>query len=276
MYNHFNLRRTTRRDVSRPSTNPGMQELVFDSSMNAIDSQTLENDEELQFEVIDLSASPDNISDDDVIFSESSASPVPLELSITFEETERISAQHWSPEVVYKRPSWDEINVILDNCNSYLRSRNCFFGSDAVFLCPGGSSMYYTEAGSNGLVWRCNGIVNGVTGQRCCNGSMKAGSSDSFFFNRSLDNRKVLQVIFLWLYRVRRGEMSEMLRVSPKAIRNTLNDWYELIHEDLTWGDVKIDPNDQADAEDSEEETEEEIEEDSETDDHSSDSDYSD
>lgn len=100
--------------------------------------------------------------------------------------------------------------------------------------------MYFVAAGSNGDVWRCNGRINNQSGQRCCNGTMRAATTDSFFYNRNISNRKILQVLYFWLYRLRKGAISEMLRLNPKTVQKILQDWYEVIHEDLTWGDVKI------------------------------------
>lgn len=100
--------------------------------------------------------------------------------------------------------------------------------------------MYFVVAGSNGDVWRCNGRLNMETGQRCCNGTMKAATTDSFFYNRSIGNKKILQILYFWLYRLRRGEIAEMLRLNPKTVAKILQDWFEVMHEDLSWGDVKI------------------------------------
>ncbi|CEG79693.1 hypothetical protein RMATCC62417_14128 [Rhizopus microsporus] len=90
------------------------------------------------------------------------------------------------------------------------------------------------------MVWRCNGILNLRTGIRCCQGTMVSPRLNSFFTHRSLNPSTVLEILFYWLCRLRRMQIAKTVGVSPKAVTLVLNDWYQLLQEDLKKEDVQI------------------------------------
>jgi hypothetical protein len=112
--------------------------------------------------------------------------------------------------------------------------------SEDVGTCPGGSSMALRPSGRHGMMWRCSGLLNQVTGIRCCQGTMVSPRLNSFFTYRNLNPSTVLEILFYWLRRLRRTQIAETVGVSPKAVRLALNDWYQLLQEDLKEEDVQI------------------------------------
>lgn len=100
--------------------------------------------------------------------------------------------------------------------------------------------MYLVNTSTHGQVWRCNGIVDRTSSERCCNGSMRSLTYDSFFAKRRISNGVTLRILFLWVHRVRRGAICSMLGLQSRTVAGVLNDFLQLVHEDLTWGDVKI------------------------------------
>ncbi|KAG0929029.1 hypothetical protein G6F29_010856 [Rhizopus arrhizus] len=100
--------------------------------------------------------------------------------------------------------------------------------------------MYLEPTGSIPR-WRCNGIiVNQETGEKCCNGRQIAVRNASFFAHRNLPSYDTLSILYFWSLKIRRMTISTMVGCSPKAVRKTLTDWYQVLQEDLQQNDCKI------------------------------------
>ncbi|EIE82405.1 hypothetical protein RO3G_07110 [Rhizopus delemar RA 99-880] len=127
-------------------------------------------------------------------------------------------------------------------CMQFFINNGIYYGSNTVYRCNGdeGSVMYLEQTGSVPR-WRCNGIiVNQETGEKCCNGRQVAVRNASFFSNRSLPAYDALSILYFWSLKVRRMTISTMVGCSPKAVRETLKDWYQVLQEDLQQNDCKI------------------------------------
>ena len=92
MFSQINLRRVVTRR-SRAAQQPSQPlEAVFDSSMNTLDSNTLQaNDYEVSDDLIEVIQVREPSQDSFLI--ESSPSPSPEPVGVTFEDTERISGK---------------------------------------------------------------------------------------------------------------------------------------------------------------------------------------
>jgi hypothetical protein len=123
----------------------------------------------------------------------------------------------------------------------YLFNSGVFYRTaEEVGTCPGGSLLALRPAGNHGMMWRCSGIVNPTTGVRCCQGTMVSPRLNSFFANRNLDPSVTLEILFFWLRRTRRTQIAETVGVSRNTVRLVLNDWYQLLQEDLQERDMQI------------------------------------
>lgn len=74
--------------------------------------------------------------------------------------------------------------------------------------------------------WKCAGILDMETGQRCCNGKTLSIRYGSFFYNRKLPVRETLSILYGWALKMSRTTIAEFTGCSPEAVRTTLNDWY--------------------------------------------------
>lgn len=100
--------------------------------------------------------------------------------------------------------------------------------------------MTLRPIGRHDMICCCNGILNQVTGIRYCQGTMVSPRLNSFFTHCSLNPSTVLEIVFSWLCRVRRTQVAEPVGVSRKTIRLVLNDWFQMLQEDLKEEDTQI------------------------------------
>ncbi|KAG1147461.1 hypothetical protein G6F37_008807 [Rhizopus arrhizus] len=127
-------------------------------------------------------------------------------------------------------------------CMQFFINNGIYYGSNTVYRCNGveGSIMFLKQTGSIPR-WRCNGIiVNQETGEKCCNGRQIAVRNASFFSHRNLPTYDTLSILYFWSLKIRRMTISTMVGCSPKAVRKTLTDWYQVLQEDLQQNDCKI------------------------------------
>ncbi|KAG1136296.1 hypothetical protein G6F38_012161 [Rhizopus arrhizus] len=127
-------------------------------------------------------------------------------------------------------------------CMQFFINNGIYYGSNTVYRCNGaeGSIMYLERTGSIPR-WRCNGvIINQETGEKCCNGRQIAVRNASFFAHRNLPSYDTLSILYFWSLKIRRMTISTMVGCSPKAVRKTLTDWYQVLQEDLQQNDCKI------------------------------------
>lgn len=120
-----------------------------------------------------------------------------------------------------------------------MTANGIYYDDAEEVLCPGGSVMYFDNGGSRRR-WRCNGLVNRATGNRCCLGSTRAVSIDSFFFNRRLPKVQCLGILYFWLNKVRKMTIASMVGTTPKTVQRFLQQWYQVLQEDLKREDMKI------------------------------------
>lgn len=89
--------------------------------------------------------------------------------------------------------------------------------------------------------WRCNGkIINLVTKEKCCLGTSLSVRTDSFFANRRLQEQDVMLILWNWCHRVRKTTIAEMVGCSVKSVSAVLNDWYQMLQEDISLNDCRI------------------------------------
>ncbi|KAI9349333.1 hypothetical protein BD770DRAFT_413207 [Pilaira anomala] len=107
--------------------------------------------------------------------------------------------------------------------NEYLMSNGVFYNSLRVFLCNGdsGSQMYLDDSNLDRICWRCNGIVDPVTGNRCC-------------------NEDVMLVLYIWAVQISRSEIVMLTKLNPRIVTKIISDWFQMIQEDLKDEDCKI------------------------------------
>lgn len=130
------------------------------------------------------------------------------------------------------------LTVVDISYRRYLRSNGAFYGQGAL-ICPGGTPLQWRSAGRRGFAWRCNGvIVNPNTGERCCTGAMRNRILDTVFYKR-IGADLVLQILYLWLRKVRRTEIAGMAETSSRTVVKVFTAWYKIMQEDVCGDNVQ-------------------------------------
>jgi IS1 family transposase len=94
--------------------------------------------------------------------------------------------------------------------------------------------MYLDENNPERLRWRCNGIVDALTGIQCCRGRSRTYRVDSFFAGRGTKPENVMLVLYFWAIRVRKSEIVKLTHLDPKTVAKIISDWYQMIQEDIS------------------------------------------
>ncbi|KAI9325990.1 hypothetical protein BD770DRAFT_450072 [Pilaira anomala] len=195
----------------------------------------LSDDEEYQSNTIILSDSSDvEINNEE----EEEEEQEEEEEEVTFLDEEEELEEFWSRITITKMMTIKEFIYRVANpysINQYLMSNGVFYNHLRVILCNGvsGSQMYLDSSNPNRIRWRCNGIVDQVTGNRCCNGRTKSYRVDSFFSGRRAATEDVMLVLYFWAIRIRRSEIVKMTQLDRKTVSKIISDWYQMIQEDL-------------------------------------------
>lgn len=93
----------------------------------------------------------------------------------------------------------------------------------------------HPASGNRGPCWRCNGkIVSRNPTVKCCKGSRVSETVDSYFYNRSLKDAKVLEILYQWLSTTNRGEIARIVGVNQQSVRKVLKSVVQVLQEDLS------------------------------------------
>ena len=70
--------------------------------------------------------------------------------------------------------------------------------------------------------------------------SLRVISLAVFFENRNISDEKTLMIIYFWTQKTKRTSIANMVGVDYKTVTNVLEDWYQMIGEDIEGDDYII------------------------------------
>ncbi|KAI8324220.1 hypothetical protein EDC96DRAFT_472552, partial [Choanephora cucurbitarum] len=152
---------------------------------------------------------------------------------------------YWTNSVVVPVMNYKEFfNTFgtVELCQNYFLNMGIFINQDQPPRCgPNGTgSIMYLSTSASRTRWRCNGIVNRETRQRCCNGSSRTVRSSSFFENRDTPLDTVMCFLWCWSNKLNRTQICNMTGLTFPTVRVLYFDWLQMIQEDLSSSDCRI------------------------------------